>query len=361
MARHHVVFLVNLMQDVNIIRPLVQLAVQAMNAPVLLLMSDKFIERDTQGSWQAELQTLSTETGAGLQMYDSEFAALRALAGLQGVLVAASESDLSAHSHTHNVFRVAPPGFLRVTLQHGFECVGFLQNRDHDRAHGRHVGFAADVICGWCPLRYMQSVAPSERPKYYCSGPSALLAPAPDTPATPGEEGLVCENLHSVRMRMGGDFKAPFMDSFAAFCATLEGQGRRVTMRPHPGGQYVLKNNVALPPNVGLNNLPMYRVDLRQYLYGISAPSSVLIDMVLAGIPTAVWQDEGGIVDANHYEGLTMISNLPDWLGFERDCRLRPAMFASRQAEFLRRSGLVTDRALVRERFLRLLASGLGA
>jgi hypothetical protein len=349
-------FLLNLLQDVNIARPLVLMARRELALPVRLLVSDKFIERDTQGLWQTEIEDLRAETGASVHVYDSDYGALQALAGCRGVLIAASESDLSAHVHTHGVFRVAPTGFVRVTLQHGFECVGFHQNRDHYKAHGRHVGFAADVICGWCELPYMQSVAPSERAKYFATGPSALLQPATAGDTDPADGGLVCENLHSVRMRMSGDFKASFMDTFFEFCRALQGQGHSVTMRPHPGGQYVLKHGIALPSNVGLNNLPMYKVDLSRYAYGVSAPSSVVIDMVLAGIPTAVWQDEDGIVDASNYEGLTVVSTLADWLAFERDARIRPALFARRQAAFIDRSGLLIDRPTVHRRFEALLA-----
>lgn len=358
--RRHVVFLVNLLQDVNIVRPLVHLAARELGASILFLMSDKFVERDTQGIWQAEIQELAAEVGGAVQVYESEFDAFRALAGKAGVLIAASESNLSAHTHTHNVFRAAPAAFLKVTLQHGFECVGFLQNRDHSRAHGRNVTFAADVICGWCDLAAMPSVAPSERSKYFLTGPSALLQEVVAIePADAQPGGLVCENLHSVRMRGSGDHKASFMETFFAFCAEIGRQGRTVTMRPHPGGQYVLKNNVELPSNVGINNLPMYKVDLRRFEFGISAPSSVLIDMVLAGLPVAVWQDEDGLIDASNYEGLTAISGLHDWLAFERDVHLRPAMLLERQAGFLRRSRLMTDRRQARERFARLLAGAL--
>ena len=353
---HHVVFLLNLLQDVNIVRPLVQMAAHELKVPVLLLMSDKFVERDAQGTWQLEVQALQAETGARIEVYDSEFAAFRLLAGKRGVLIAGSESDLPAHQHTHNVFRIAPPKFLRVTLQHGYECVGFHQNRDHTKAHGRDIGFAADVICGWCELVYMHSVAPSERAKYYVSGPTAVLQRAAGSADAVVDKGLVCENLHSVRLRMSGDFKTSFMDTFFEFCAALELRGRSVTLRPHPGGQYVLKHNVALPSNVGINNLPMYQVDLRRYAYGVSAPSSVLIDMVLAGIPTAVWQDDDGIVDASNYEGLTVVSTLRDWLAFERDARIRPASFAGRQSKFLARSGLLHDPDVVHRRFMPLLA-----
>ncbi len=360
MPHRHAVFLLNLLQDVNILRPLVLLVAQELDARIMLLVSDKFAERDMQGLWQAELQALCAETGASSQTYGSEFDALRELTGKGGVLVAASESNLSAHATTHNVFRIAPPSFLRVTLQHGFECVGFLQNRDHSRAHGRNVSFAADVICGWCVLPKMIAVAPSERSKYLMTGPPSLLLPRPDPKQVGSPQGgLVCENLHSVRMRTSGNFQATFMDTFNAFCAELGRQGRQLAIRPHPGGQYIVKNNVALPENVELDNRPMYQVDLRQYAYGLSAPSSVIIDMVLAGIPTAVWQDEDGVVDTANYEGLSVVSTLTDWLAFERDAQLRPELFARRQERFLHRSGMLTDPALARRQFLGLMAAGL--
>lgn len=360
MSRPHLVLLVNLLQDVNILQPLVPLAAAELDVTILFLVSHKFAERDTQGLWRSELHEIAAQADAAVLSYDSEYAAVRALAGKRGVLVAASESDLSAHAQTHNVFRAAPPGFLRVTLQHGFECVGFLQNRDHYKAHGRTITFAADVVCGWTPLSAMRSMAASERSKYFMTGPSALLQPAPKQEPERTRGGLVCENLHSVRMKVSGDFKASFMDTFFAFCSELEQQGRHLALRPHPGGQYVLKQNIDLPANVNLNNLPMYKVDLRRFDYGISAPSSVVVDMVLAGIPTAVWQDENGIMDAGNYAGLCSISGLQDWLEFERDARLRRDQMLQRQAGFLQRSGLLTDRPSVRERFLRVLSGALG-
>jgi len=355
-----VVFLLNLLQDVNIVRPLVLLAAKELRLPVHLLVSEGLLERDSRGLWQSELHELQQLTGARLDTYDSEFEALRLLAGGHGVIVAASESDLRAHAMTHNVFRVAPTGYLRVTLQHGYECPGFLQNRDHDKAHGRSIGFGADVICGWCDLSVMQSVAAPERSKYMLTGPAALLNPRP-APSGNAAVGLVCENLHSARMSVSGDFKASFMDTFFAFCKRLAEAGKKATLRPHPGGQYVVKNNVPLPDNVVLNNDPMYRVDLRQYRYGISAPSSVVIDMVLAGIPTAVWLDEDGRMDGSHYRGLHTISTLDDWLAFERDALLEPASFIERQQRFLERTRMLLEPDEIGRRFARLLAGDQGA
>ncbi|MCA3242671.1 MAG: hypothetical protein ING89_15365 [Rubrivivax sp.] len=362
MSRPQIAYLFNLLQDVNILRPVVRLAAAEFDASALFLLTAKFLERDAQGVWQSELEELRAETGAALSVYGSEYEAVQALAGRRGMVFAASESNLPAHAETHRVMLAAPPGYLKVTLQHGLECIGFLQNRDHTKAHGRNITFAADVICGWCDLPRMTAVSASERAKYWATGPSALIEPAPPRPADarPGP-GLVCENLHSVRLRASGDFRESFMDSFGEFCAELGARGEPVRLRPHPGGQYVVKNNVPLAANVSLETRPMYKLDLRDCAWGISAPSSVLVDMVLAGIPTAVWQDEQAVVDATQYEGLTTISALPDWLAFHRDVALRPEVFAQRQAAWLARSGLIADVASVRSRYARLLAGGLAA
>jgi hypothetical protein len=150
-----------------------------------------------------------------------------------------------------------------------------------------------------------------------------------------------------------------FMEIFFAFCRKLAVRGETVTLRPHPGGQYVLKKNVALPANVRLNMLPLYDVNMKGYQFGISAPSTIIFDMVLAGIPVAVWRDPAGVMDASSYDGLAEISTVDDWFGFERDVRIRPEMILDRQEAFLRRLSMPIDPAEVYRRFARLIVAGL--
>ena len=355
-----VYFIINLLQDLNVVRGLVYLTVRETEAGVGFLVSDAFLNRDERKIWQAELAALAAEVGASLHVFGAINEAFAVLQGGSGMIIAASESNLSAHWQTHDVLCIAPPGYLRVTLQHGFECVGFRQSREHVVAHGRNIGFAADVICSWFEPAAMTAVTASERAKLYVSGPPMLLlAPPADHPGHPPQDGgMVCENLHSVRLSATGDHKASFMDIFFEFCGKMAERDTAVTLRPHPGGQYVLKNNIELPANVRLNNLPMYNVNLKGYAYGISAPSTVVFDMVLAGIPVGVWRDPGGVMDAGNYAGLTEIATLEDWLAFERDARLRPEMLIDRQTAFLHKLSMPTDPAEVYRRFARLLVAG---
>ena len=356
MTQRHVIFLVNLLQDVNIIRPLVYMAARDMGCSTQLLVTSAFRKRDKEGVWQGELQEIQTETGTGLSLYEHELEALRLLNGKSGVLVAASESNLAAHRLVHDVFRLAPSSFLRVTLQHGFECVGFLQSRDQNIAHGKSITFAADVICGWCEPERLTSIVPSQRPKLHVTGPTAVLQMWPRGPAVkPIGMGIVCENMHSPRLNAAGDFKVDFLRLFDEYSHALDRIGQRVTLRPHPGGQYTLKNKVRLAENVKVNNAPIYRVDLSRYAYGISAPSSILIDMVLAGIPTAVWQDDGSVMDLGNYEGLTRISGLQDWLDFSREAVAHPEHFIENQRRFLEKQKILTRVEDVYDRYTTIL------
>ena len=355
-----VFFLFNLVQDVNILRPLVYLTARETRAGIGLLVSDAFIKRDRQKVWQKEVAALAADTGASLHLYGSAAEAFAVLAGGGGIILAGSESNLPAHHETSGVFRIAPPSYLRVTLQHGIECVGFHQSREHIMSHGRNVSFSADVICSWFEPESLNSLTASERSKLYVSGPPTLLQqPRQASEGSSEGGGLVCENMHSVRLRASGDHKSSFMDTFFEFCGVLASRGQNVTLRPHPGGQYVLKNKVDLPANVKLNMMPLYETDMSAYEFGISAPSTIVFDMVLAGIPVGLWRDPGGIMDASTYDGLTEISTLDDWLAFERDVRLRPEMILERQRAFLRRLQMPTDPAEIYRRFARLIVAGL--
>lgn len=351
----HAVFLINLVQDVNILRPLVVMAARDLGLVAEVLVTRKFAGRDRLGIWQRELAELGETTGAPIIVFQDEREAAKLLAGSGGIVVAASETNFEGHRDVHDVMRAAPASFVKITVQHGLECIGFLQSRDHDLAHGREVTFAADVVCGWCEGDRLTAMVDSQRPKLHVSGPSFVLQ-QPARAAKRSESGIVCENLHSVRLRTAGDFRPDFVGTFEAFCGALARDRREVVLRPHPGGQYVLKNELQLPPNVRLNNDPIYKVDLSRYAYGISAPSSILLDMMVAGLPTAVWRDGGKVIDASNYQGLTEISSVDDWVEFSREATAHPERFREQQQRFLEQQKMPLDPADVYRRFSTLMA-----
>ena len=330
----HAIFLMNLVQDVNILRPLVHMAV-ARDFRSTILISPRFAARDLYGIWQAELDDLQKATGATMHFYESDQETLRLLTGT-GVIFAGSESSVPGHRETHDLFRFAPPGFLRVTLQHGFECVGFRHSAAHDRAYSHSASFAADILCAWQPPELLSALAPSQRPKVMVTGPTAALQQFPD-PVTVEDRraGLICENLHSVRLGTSAGLKNEFVTAFGEFCRLMDRERLPVALRPHPGGQYVLRKQVVMPINATIENAPIYRLDLRCFAFGISAPSSVLIDMLLAGIPTAVWRDDQGDIDTHNYRGLTVVTTPRQWLEFAREAMVNPQPFLDDQNRFL--------------------------
>ncbi|MEP4099874.1 glycosyltransferase, partial [Paraglaciecola sp.] len=351
-----VIFIINLLQDVNILRPLIYMASQDLNHPTELIVTNGFCNRDTDQKWRNEISKIVADTKSLVFWVKDDFDGYKALEGKAGMVFAASESDLSAHAPTHNLFKMAPSGLVKVTLQHGFECVGFMQSKQHIIAHGENITFGADVVCGWSELEYLTSMAETQKNKLLITGPtSAIQVPKK---AAMKHYGVICENLHSVRLSASGDLKVGFMEMFQNFCVQLNKRKARVVLRPHPGGQYVLKHNVEIPSNVELNNEPMYKVDLSQYAYGVSAPSSVLIDMILANIPVAVWSDDDGIMDIGNYRGLAQVSNVQDLLEFTQDASRNPGKYIERQHAFLKRSGLKTDPKFVYQQYRSLIESG---
>lgn len=345
------VFVVNLLQDVNVLRPLVFVARDVGLSP-RFLVTNGFDGRDKNGEWRAEIEEIARACRASVQRFSHPVQAVETLRS-GGVVFAGSESNLEAHRPSREVLKCAPRSYITVTLQHGFECVGFLQSRDHTRAHGHEITFVADVVCGWSPAERLTSLATSQRDKLLVTGPTALLQ-RPQAGPKRGS-GLVCENLHSVRFSSAGDFKADFMTVFRDFCASQAKHNRSVVLRPHPGGQYSLRHNVPLPRNVVLNNNPIYKLDLSKYLYGISAPSSIIIDMLLAGIPTAVWTDLGGGMDAGNYHGLTHISTADEWIAFARRAESDPTPFLERQDTFLAAQQLQRDPTVAYRTFSELM------
>lgn len=352
-----IVFLFDLIQDISVLRPLIRVLSAETDYRILLMVSHKLPRRDQSGVWQAELAQLALLARANLAEFGSPRAVYEALQGEAGLMFSASETNLMAHETNHQAFRAAPSSFIRITVQHGHECVGFRQNLEQTIAHGDRVSFAADVVCGWGPLNSMTHMVKSERAKFFELGPPMVLDRLFNERRrqTGKPIGLVCENLHSVRMRTTGQFQQPYLETLRHFADSEAAAGRRLGLRPHPGGQFVLKNKIELPSNVELFNKAMYKTDLGRFAFGISAPSSVLVDMVMAGIPTAVWQDAEERIDTSGYAGLTRVQSVADWIAFAAAAVDNPEPFLSRQQEYLERNHLDVDPSTVRDRLLTLV------
>lgn len=320
------IFVFSLIQDVTVLRPLIYLASDDFGVQPILVVTPGFRQRDKSGIWQKELEEFSDECHGQIIQLKKTWQFWQEFGTARGAVIFGSESVLRNHAETRDLARYCPPGLTKIALQHGHECVGFLMNRHHKEAHGDSVGMESDILCSWQPVAHLRDLNPTLQSRIVHTGPSALIRETSkrkisgiDKPSRAEEGsgiGLVCENLHSVRFELGGEARSGFLDVFERFAEQLRSSGKTVALRPHPAGQYMVRQSNAIPENVLLELRPTYKIDWSQYCYGISAPSTVLMDMLANGIPAATWVDQHGELDTTNYGKLPKVSTLEEWMRF---------------------------------------------
>jgi hypothetical protein len=353
MNRPFIAFHFGLVQDVAVLRPVAHLAAGDPSKDIHLLVSPQFDSLDIDGKWFAEIQRLGSEIGSTPVTYQEAFDVLRLVGPGHGMIVAGSESDAKAHQKAHELFLAMPGRIRTVALQHGFECVGFLHNAKHDSTAGTNVRFAADINVAWFEPENLRSVSAREQSKIYVAGPPSMIdLPPRKAPEGGSRPGLVCENLHSVRFANAG-LRGTFFDTFTSFAKRLDLIGEKLVLRPHPAGQFTQRKGLAVPQNVELSDRPLYDMSLEDFAYIISAPSTILFDFVLAGVPAAIWADTQGQVDGSNFAGLPQVATVDDWWRLHWAARLQSASLVEKQEEALAGWRLPTR---VADRYRALLA-----
>lgn len=319
-ARPRAVVLLDLVQDYEVLRPLLALAA-APGSPfdLRVAVTDRVVKSPAWTRLQPFLDVLGIAWFTPLAPTD----VAAALGSAKSLLLSASESSAAAHAFGHAVARIAPPRALRVTLQHGLECIGLRHHRNHDIDFPFGVRFASDIVLTWDHPRHLPDLHPSEADKCVPVGvvkaiaergaavaerrwaePSGLRAP----PAVASPQRLlVAENLHSVRFRSPARHQR-----FLAFIqAARQAAGFDLTIRSHPASRTLEKQG----PASGLKFLDgvLGLDDLLPFQGFVSPPSTVLLDAVIAGVPTAVWSDAAAAGDAVNYEGLPVVADFRDW------------------------------------------------
>lgn len=348
-----IAFHLNLLQDVSVIRPLARLAA-GMMVDLMFLISPRFTELDDAGRWTAETHKLASEVQGTVVRYETLIDAVQLFARRTGICIAGSESDVRAHEGSHSLFRVVPASMRTITLQHGFECVGFLHNARHSAMHGRDIRFAADLVVGWFGESQLYDLAPTERGKLFVAGPPSLIekaytggaAPAPYKPYC----GIVCENTHSVRFA-DSSISQKFLVQMRSLANRLGEIDHTLEFRPHPAGDFLKKSGFALAPAMRVSDAPLYSLRLTDYTFAISAPSTVLFDFMLADVPVAVWGDRD--IDVGNFSGLVGVSNEEDCWAFVLSSVMRKEALIERQKNFI--SSLKIP-AQVADRYRALLA-----
>jgi hypothetical protein len=332
-------------QDIAVLRPLITLAKSIPGKYPELLISNLLARCAPDGRFEAELDKLVAEFDLSRTYYETQPDALHHVEGKSGLFIVGNESSVSSHYRTHELFKALPRSFLKVTLQHGLECVGFLHNAAHTAAYGRDIRFTADVVVSWFAEERLTNLSPSELSKLYVAGPPIMIEPRSTVMRTHRNHpaiGMVCENLHSVRFTSPAVYEC-FLQQFFAFAERISTMGTRIAFRSHPAGRFADRIGLGLPYGIERNTRPLYEQDLGGFDFAISPPSSIVLDLIVANVPVAVWVDHAGRLDATNFAGLETVSSVEEWLSFAtRSSHERDAILAG-QEQFLQNLRIPTD------------------
>jgi hypothetical protein len=319
-GRHRAVVVLDLVQDFEVLRPLlVLLAAPTSPFTLRVTVSERVRKAPLWAGLLSFLEIHAIEWFTPVGPAD----VAQALGERKSLLLTASESSATAHTFAHAACRIAPPRALRVTLQHGLECIGLRHHRAHDIDFPDGVRFASDLVLTWDHPHQLPDLHPAERHKCVAVGVVKSIAeraaqtaedrwqgaaPAPTRSPGAARQLLVAENLHSVR------FRAPARHQrFLSFIQTAQRtEGVELTIRSHPASRTLEKQRASnqlkfLDETLSLDSLLPFHAC-------VSPPSTILLDTVLAGLPSAVWSDAASAGDTANYTGLPGVTDFDDWL-----------------------------------------------
>ena len=308
--------LIDIHQDVDVLLPILLALKQRGDVGLRIVVSDWLVE----GSPRA--LNLLTAHGLAFQVLDRQ--AIRrgdvpSLGGVKGTISAADTGAL-AHKAGHTLnSRARTKGLPTFTVQHGFEQLGLTYADD---LHGRDTRFAAETIFTWGPPEGLADWVPAETraAAVPIGSPKAMSPPAAGPHLGQGYSQVagVFENLHWARF--DDDYRERFLADLAA---VAEGAPDTLFLvKPHHAGRWLVRNRERLPT---LDNLfvidptdPAWEPHTAPALIAgmdavLTTPSTVAMDAVRAGKPTAVIGYE---LDLRLYDPLTIIRERMDWRAF---------------------------------------------
>lgn len=320
LPRRRAVFVLDLVQDFEILQPFLLLAAAA-NSPVEACVA--ITERVLSSHIANEITTLLRQLGIPWFKPVGVADVAAALGEHRALLVTASESSAPGHAFGHACCRIAPPRTLRATFQHGYECVGLRHHRAHDLQFPQGVRFASDIIFTWRSPAELGDLSDADRLRALPVGVtkataqraarllaldwSGVDATVPGRPELVSARALViAENLHSVRFASPQRYQRylRFIDR------TASRSDLRAVIRSHPGKR-TLEKTRAGGPYVFLQD--MLSADHFMASRGlVSPPSTILLDAALCARPTAVWSDAAALGDVQNYQGLPVVTDPAD-------------------------------------------------
>lgn len=257
--------------------------------------------------------------------------AAAALGSGKSLLVTAAETSAPGHAFAHALCRSAPPRTLRVSFQHGHECVGLRHHRSHDLQFPEGVRFASDLVFTWRLPSELPDLHPADQGKCIAVGVTKAIAeraarllddewhqaaadaswPAPSTQGAGGDAAeppalIIAENLHSVRFASPQRYQR-FLDFIAGAHARADWP---LLIRSHPGKRTLERRQGG----------PAYRFlegqlgasQLQASLGVVSPPSTIVLDAAMCATPVALWSDSPRLGDVEHYRGLPVLTDAAD-------------------------------------------------
>ena len=312
------VFVLDLIQDAEILSPLIRRAAQH-NSPFFSMVA--VTTRVMESHIWANLATFFATHNISWFNPRTPIELVARFSREKALLITASESSAPGHAFCHQACRIAPSNVLRITIQHGIECVGLRHHKAHNLQFPNGIRFASDVILTWQQVDDLIDIHPAEISKCRTVGViksfaeqaailrelfwkelSTLNAEA----VTNGKEVLLAENLHSVRFSNLTRYQnfLQFIDQLSSI------QNIPLTIRSHPG-----KRTLEKLPNSARRFLKgeLLAESVARFSYFVSPPSTIVLDAVMALVPTAVWSDSQNVGDCANYQGLPIVTNYADW------------------------------------------------
>lgn len=249
--------------------------------------------------------------------------ALSALGNSRALLVTASTTGSPDQFFSHLLCRNAHRRTLRVMFQHDHECAGLRHHPRHDRQFPLGTRLASDVIFTWSHASELPDLSASDRNRCVPVGISKHIAECassqmeaawnsvPATESTSADRDAACDTeppaLIVAECRHGAapQLRQRFEDFITALHTSCNWP---LLFRRHPGPG-VGKNVAASKPDYRLLKGLLEAKHIRANLGVVSAPSTILLDAAVCGMPAAVWSDDPGLGDAENYQGLPLVAN----------------------------------------------------
>jgi hypothetical protein len=311
------VFILDLIQDFEVLQPLILRCVVSYPwRDLIISVSDRVIKSHTWVYVKPFIESLGIAWFKPIGPLDT----VNALGESKSVLITASESTANGHVFCHTVCRLAPKRTIKITLQHGYECVGLRHHQAHDLQFPQGVRFASDFVLTWSNPELLSNIHPFDRNKCIPVGviknfaedvAVTRLVEKRNNPALASAGGhqvslLVAENLHSVRF-----LNAQRYQRFLNFMNEASyGIGYALTVRSHPGKR-TLELNKNKHDFAFLEGM-LRAGDLARFDFFVSPPSTIVLDAVLAGVPTALWSDRKELGDCENYAAIPSVCELEE-------------------------------------------------